>query len=48
MYVDTYVASFHVFGLTFWQLYGTGSPVCFQHTLAEYVGAVLLLKIVVN
>ena len=31
MYVDTYVASFHVFGLTFYRLYGIVSPVCFQH-----------------
>ena len=45
MYVVFYVLGFHVFGLVSVMLYGSGSPVWFQHTLAEYVGAGLALGI---
>ena len=45
MYVVFYVLGFHVFGLVSVKLYGIGSPVWFQHTLAEYVGAELVLGI---
>ena len=45
MYIVLYVFTFHVFGLVSLKLYGLGSPVWFSHTLAEYVGVELVLRI---